>query len=83
VLAAAQIPKTVAERLGYPANSRLLVIHADDLGMLHLVNKATIEALNKKWITSDFTFLGYSLQTLASQCRSSARIARRGTRCRA
>ena len=44
--------KTVAERLGYPANSRLLIIHADDFGMLHSVNKATIEALNNKWITS-------------------------------
>ena len=47
-----QTPKTVAERLGYPATSRLLVIHADDFGMLHSVNKATIEALNNKWITS-------------------------------
>src|SRR6516162_4567856 len=48
----AQLPKTVAERLGYPANSRLLVIHADDFGMLHSVNKATVEALENKWITS-------------------------------
>jgi chitin disaccharide deacetylase len=45
-------PKTVAERLGYPANSRLLVLHADDLGMTHSMNKAGIEALNNKWITS-------------------------------
>jgi predicted glycoside hydrolase/deacetylase ChbG (UPF0249 family) len=44
--------QTVAERLGYPANARLLVIHADDFGMLHSVNKATIEALNNHWITS-------------------------------
>ena len=48
----AQLPKTVAERLGYPANSRLLVIHADDFGMLHSVNKATVEALTNKWVTS-------------------------------
>ncbi len=47
-----QTPQTVAERLGYPATSRLLVIHADDFGMLHSVNKATIDALNNKWITS-------------------------------
>jgi hypothetical protein len=45
-------PVSVAERLGYAANSRLLVVHADDFGMTHSVNKATIEALSNKWITS-------------------------------
>jgi predicted glycoside hydrolase/deacetylase ChbG (UPF0249 family) len=44
--------KTVQERLGYPASARLLVIHADDLGMNHSVNRATFEALEKEWITS-------------------------------
>jgi chitin disaccharide deacetylase len=48
----AQQKRTVAERLGYPANSRLLLIHADDFGMLHSVNQATSEALEKHWITS-------------------------------
>jgi len=51
-ISAAPVAKTVAERLGYPAQSRLLVIHADDFGMLHSVNKATMEALTNKWITS-------------------------------
>jgi predicted glycoside hydrolase/deacetylase ChbG (UPF0249 family) len=51
-VATAQANRTVAERLGYPASSRLLVLHADDFGMLHSVNRATIEALNNKWITS-------------------------------
>src|SRR5208337_2021434 len=43
---------TVQERLGYPASARLLVIHADDLGMNHSVNRAIFEAFEKGWITS-------------------------------
>jgi predicted glycoside hydrolase/deacetylase ChbG (UPF0249 family) len=44
--------KSLAERLGYPANARLLIIHADDLGMMHTVNTAIFEAFDKHWITS-------------------------------
>src|SRR6185503_7112880 len=43
---------TLQERLGYPADARLLVIHADDLGMAHAVNRATFEALANGWVTS-------------------------------
>ncbi|HWW18614.1 MAG TPA: polysaccharide deacetylase family protein [Candidatus Saccharimonadales bacterium] len=44
--------KSIAERLGYPSNARLLVIHADDFGMSHSVNRAIEESLEKHWVTS-------------------------------
>jgi predicted glycoside hydrolase/deacetylase ChbG (UPF0249 family) len=44
--------RNLAERLGYPANSRLLIIHADDFGMMHSVNTAIEEAFENHWITS-------------------------------
>ena len=44
--------KTVAERLGYPADSKLLIIHADDLAVAHSVDTASFDALNKKAVTS-------------------------------
>jgi predicted glycoside hydrolase/deacetylase ChbG (UPF0249 family) len=42
----------VQEQLGYPASARLLILHADDLGMSRSVNRATFEALQHGWITS-------------------------------
>ena len=54
-LAAANLPgqtKTVAERLGYPADSRLLIVHADDLAVAHSVDSASFEALDKNAVTS-------------------------------
>lgn len=44
--------KTVAERLGYPADSKLLIIHADDLAVAHSVDAASFDALDKSAITS-------------------------------
>jgi predicted glycoside hydrolase/deacetylase ChbG (UPF0249 family) len=45
-------PPTLLERLGRPKDARLLVIHGDDLGMAHSVDRASFEALERGWITS-------------------------------
>ncbi|PYV51727.1 MAG: hypothetical protein DMG92_03465 [Acidobacteria bacterium] len=45
-------PKTTAERLGYPANTKLLIIHADDLAVAHSVDAASFDALDKGAVTS-------------------------------
>jgi hypothetical protein len=42
----------LAELLGYPRDSKLLIIHADDMGLAHSVNTACIKAFDNKGITS-------------------------------
>ncbi len=44
--------KTVAERLGYPADAKLLIVHADDLAVAHSVDAASFDALDKTAVTS-------------------------------
>jgi predicted glycoside hydrolase/deacetylase ChbG (UPF0249 family) len=44
--------KTVAERLGYPRDSKLLIIHADDLAVAHSEDAASFDALDKHAATS-------------------------------
>jgi chitin disaccharide deacetylase len=44
--------KTIAERLGYPADSKLLIVHADDLAVAHSVDTASFDALDKNAVTS-------------------------------
>jgi predicted glycoside hydrolase/deacetylase ChbG (UPF0249 family) len=44
--------KTIAERLGHPADSKLLILHADDLGAAHSIDVASFDALEKGTISS-------------------------------
>jgi hypothetical protein len=44
--------RSLAERLGYPKDVRLLIVHADDLGMAHSVNAATIKAFETGLVNS-------------------------------
>jgi predicted glycoside hydrolase/deacetylase ChbG (UPF0249 family) len=44
--------QTLAERLGYPAGTKLIIVHADDLGETHAVNAAAIKALEGGTINS-------------------------------
>jgi len=44
--------RTTAERLGYPPNSKLLIIHADDLGTAHSADAASFDALEKGAVSS-------------------------------
>lgn len=49
----AQVPaKTLQEKLGYPRDAKLLIVHADDLGVTHSVNAASIHALESGGINS-------------------------------
>jgi predicted glycoside hydrolase/deacetylase ChbG (UPF0249 family) len=44
--------KTTAERLGYPADAKLLILHADDLALAHSVDTASFAALDQKAVSS-------------------------------
>ncbi|HEV2879195.1 MAG TPA: ChbG/HpnK family deacetylase, partial [Candidatus Eremiobacteraceae bacterium] len=49
---AQQTSVPLQERLGYPANARVLIIHADDFGMMHSIDRAISQSLENGWVTS-------------------------------
>jgi predicted glycoside hydrolase/deacetylase ChbG (UPF0249 family) len=44
--------QTLAEKLGYAKDARLLVVHADDVGETHSVNAATFASLERGYVNS-------------------------------
>src|SRR4249920_293645 len=46
------VAQTLVERLGYPPGTKLIIVHADDLGETHSVNAAAIKALQGGTINS-------------------------------
>ena len=44
--------QTLADRLGYPPGTKLLIVHADDLGETHAVDAAAIKALEGGTVNS-------------------------------
>ena len=55
LLAASMLPaqtRTIAERLGHPAGSKLLIVHADDLAVAHSVDAASFDALDRGAVSS-------------------------------
>jgi predicted glycoside hydrolase/deacetylase ChbG (UPF0249 family) len=44
--------KTIAERLGYPPDAKLLILHADDLAVAHSEDAASFDALDRGAVTS-------------------------------
>lgn len=50
--ARAQSNTTLAEQMGYPAGTKLLIIHADDLAVAHAENRASIDAMTHGVVSS-------------------------------
>lgn len=44
--------QNLAEKLGYPSDAKLLIIHGDDVGVSHSQTKATFDAMKKGLVSS-------------------------------
>jgi predicted glycoside hydrolase/deacetylase ChbG (UPF0249 family) len=44
--------RTIAERLGHPRDAKLVILHADDLGVAHSEDSASFDALNRGAVNS-------------------------------
>jgi len=63
--------KSLLERLGYPEDTKLLIVHADDLGMAHSINLASIKGLETGLVSSASIMIPCSwLPEIAAYARS-------------
>src|SRR5687768_2148993 len=52
--------RSVQELLGHPPSARLLILHADDLGMAHSVNRATLDRKSTR-LNSSHGYISYDV----------------------
>jgi predicted glycoside hydrolase/deacetylase ChbG (UPF0249 family) len=64
------VARSTAEALGYAPDQKLLMVHADDVGMSHTVNVATVEALRVGMVASGSIMMPCPwVNEIASYCR--------------
>jgi len=51
-VSAQETQNSLAEKLGFPRDAKLLIVHADDVGVTHSVNAATIKGLESGLVNS-------------------------------
>ena len=54
--------KSTAERLGYAADARVLILNADDFGMCHDQNEGVIRGLKEGLFTSSTMMVVFSVR---------------------